>query len=49
MCEELAGDSCGGNHHLVLVPAILPFVMALSFGQLSRSLKHALNLRLQSH
>jgi len=46
--EAFAGDVYGGNCHLVLVPAILLFVMSLSFGLLGRSLEQVLNPRLQS-
>lgn len=49
MREAFAGDVCGGNYHLVLVPAILLFVMSLSFGLLGRSVEQVLNPRLQSH
>lgn len=46
--EAFAGDVHGGTYHLVLVPAILLLVMALSFGLLGRALEQSLNPRMRN-
>jgi len=46
--QAFAGDVYGGTYHLVLVPAILMLLLALSFGLLGRSLEQVLNPRLRT-